>query len=79
MIEIFSNPYILYLICRYNPVQCPFCQKGHRDNYNLKQHVCPVLNMKYGQYQKKKVAKARALKKEPGHSLARSGLESTLS
>ena len=21
----------------YNPVQCPFCNKGHRDNYNLKQ------------------------------------------
>jgi len=37
----------------YNPVQCPFCQKGHRDNYNLKQHVCPVLNMKYGQFEKK--------------------------
>ncbi|XP_023327290.1 protein abrupt [Eurytemora carolleeae] len=37
----------------YNPVQCPFCQKGHRDNYNLKQHVCPVINMKYGQFEKK--------------------------
>ena len=23
--------------CSYNPVQCPFCNKGHRDNYNLKQ------------------------------------------
>ena len=34
-------------------MQCPFCQKGHRDNYNLKQHVCPVLNMKYGQFEKK--------------------------
>ena len=38
---------------RYNPVQCPFCNKGHRDNYNLKQHVCPVLNMKYGMFEKK--------------------------
>lgn len=37
----------------YNPVQCPFCNKGHRDNYNLKQHVCPVLNMKYGVFEKK--------------------------
>merc|ERR1719410_409406 len=36
----------------YNPVQCPFCNKGHRDNYNLKQHVCPVLNMKYGMFKK---------------------------
>ena len=40
-------------IHRYNPVQCPFCEKGHRDNYNLKQHVCPVLNMKYGNFQTK--------------------------
>ena len=24
-------------VCSYNPVQCPFCNKGHRDNYNLKQ------------------------------------------
>ena len=40
----------------YNPVQCPFCNKGHRDNYNLKQHVCPVLNMKYGVYEKKNAA-----------------------
>merc|ERR1719461_2447738 len=39
----------------YNPVQCPFCNKGHRDNYNLKQHVCPVLNMKYGMFEKKEV------------------------
>jgi len=39
----------------YNPVQCPFCNKGHRDNYNLKQHVCPVLNMKYGVFEKKEV------------------------
>lgn len=65
----------------YNPVQCPFCQKGHRDNYNLKQHVCPVLNMKYGQFQKKeKAAKARAvLKEDPGHgdALLLSGLKST--
>merc|ERR1719336_355749 len=37
----------------YNPVQCPFCNKGHRDNYNLKQHVCPVLNMKYGVFERK--------------------------
>jgi len=37
----------------YNPVQCPFCEKGHRDNYNLKQHVCPVLNMKYGNFKTK--------------------------
>jgi len=36
----------------YNPVQCPYCNKGHRDNYNLKQHVCPVLNMKYGVFEK---------------------------
>ena len=40
---------------RYNPVQCPFCNKGHRDNYNLKQHVCPVLNMKYGLFEKKEL------------------------
>ena len=40
---------------RYNPVQCPFCNKGHRDNYNLKQHVCPVLNMKYGLFEKKEM------------------------
>ena len=37
----------------YNPVQRPFYNKGHRDNYNLKQHVCPVLNMKYGMFEKK--------------------------
>ena len=41
------------IIFSYNPVQCPFCNKGHRDNYNLKQHVCPVLNMKYGMFEKK--------------------------
>ena len=40
------------LCFRYNPVQCPYCNKGHRDNYNLKQHVCPVLNMKYGVFEK---------------------------
>jgi hypothetical protein len=54
---------------RYNPVQCPFCQKGHRDNYNLKQHVCPVLNMKYGQFHKKekaaKGARTPSVKDEP--------------
>jgi hypothetical protein len=54
---------------RYNPVQCPFCQKGHRDNYNLKQHVCPVLNMKYGQFHKKekaaKGAQTPSVKDEP--------------
>jgi DNA-directed RNA polymerase subunit RPC12/RpoP len=42
--------HVLNVHFRYNPVQCPFCQKGHRDNYNLKQHVCPVINMKYGVY-----------------------------
>ena len=45
----------LYQPFSYNPVQCPFCNKGHRDNYNLKQHVCPVLNMKYGMFEKKEV------------------------
>ena len=66
---------------RYNPVQCPFCQKGHRDNYNLKQHVCPVLNMKYGQFQRKeKVAKVRALKEDPPvHPDTLSRLKSSLS
>jgi hypothetical protein len=72
----------LFLAARYNPVQCPFCQKGHRDNYNLKQHVCPVLNMKYGQFLKKeKAAKAKAVfKQDPGHGDADlPTLKSTLS
>ena len=49
-------------------MQCPFCQKGHRDNYNLKQHVCPVLNMKYGQFEKKedKVDGNKLLMKDGG-------------
>ena len=47
--------YKIILFTRYNPVQCPFCNKGHRDNYNLKQHVCPVLNMKYGVFEKKEL------------------------
>ena len=53
----------------YNPVQCPFCNKGHRDNYNLKQHVCPVLNMKYGMFEKKEVEAGGSL----GNSLGVQG------
>ena len=41
-----NQRHVLNVHFGYNPVQCPFCNKGHRDNYNLKQHVCPVLNMK---------------------------------
>ena len=56
----------------YNPVQCPFCNKGHRDNYNLKQHVCPVLNMKYGMFEKKEVEAGGSL----GNSLGVQGTRS---
>lgn len=56
--------HVLNVHFRYNPVQCPFCHKGHRDNYNLKQHVCPVINMKYGVYEKQNegVVDAAAIK-----------------
>lgn len=54
----------------YNPVQCPFCNKGHRDNYNLKQHVCPVLNMKYGVFEKKEVEAGGSM----GHSIGATNL-----
>jgi len=54
----------------YNPVQCPFCNKGHRDNYNLKQHVCPVLNMKYGVFEKKELEAGGSM----GHSIGASNL-----
>ena len=57
------------IIFSYNPVQCPFCNKGHRDNYNLKQHVCPVLNMKYGMFEKKEVEAGGSL----GNSLGVQG------
>ena len=57
-------------VFRYNPVQCPFCNKGHRDNYNLKQHVCPVLNMKYGVFEKKELEAGGSM----GHSIGASNL-----
>jgi len=50
-----NQRHVLNVHFGYNPVQCPFCNKGHRDNYNLKQHVCPVLNMKYGVFEKKEL------------------------
>lgn len=60
----------------YNPVQCPFCNKGHRDNYNLKQHVCPVLNMKYGVFERKEgeAGDTGGRPPGPGSSLAPSQL-----
>ena len=55
-------------VSSYNPVQCPFCNKGHRDNYNLKQHVCPVLNMKYGVFEKKEMEKKELESLGPSHN-----------
>ena len=58
----------MLLFSSYNPVQCPFCNKGHRDNYNLKQHVCPVLNMKYGVFEKKEMEKKESESLGPSHN-----------